>query len=48
MENHVIHLTKAITCKYIQIRLYHICKQAMGDVQNERHFRNKLTLFQGQ
>jgi len=48
LENHVIHLTKAIACKYIQIRLYHICKQAMGDVQSERHFRNKLTLFQGQ
>jgi len=48
LENHVIHLTKAIACKYIQIRLYHICKQAMGDVQSEKHFRNKLTLFQGQ
>lgn len=48
LENHIIHLTKAIACKYIKIRLYHIGKQTMEDIKSERHFRNKLTLFQGQ
>lgn len=49
LENHIIHLTKAIAGKYIKVRLYHICKEAMEDnKQSERHFRNKLTLFQGQ
>lgn len=49
LENHIVHLTKAIAAKYIKVRLHHICKKAMEDnKQSERHFRNKLTLFQGQ
>ncbi|KYN20062.1 hypothetical protein ALC57_07588 [Trachymyrmex cornetzi] len=48
LENHIIHLMKAIISKYIKIRLYHIGKQTMKNVQSQRHFRHKLTLFQGQ
>lgn len=48
LQNHIVHLIKAIARKYVRIRLYHIAKQATEEIHSKRTFRNHLTLFEGQ
>jgi len=48
LENHVIHLMRAIAAKYIKIRLYFIGRNHI--INNEvsvRHYCNKIVLFKG-
>lgn len=46
LDNHYMHLIRAIAQKYIKIRTFHIFKQFNDPVSN-RHVYNKLVLFQG-
>lgn len=48
LENHVIHLTRAIIKKYVKIRLYYVALNTCDNSNSQRHFFNKLVLFKGQ
>lgn len=48
LENHVIHLTRAIIKKYVKIRLHYIALNTCDNSNSQRHFFNKLVLFKGQ
>lgn len=47
MENHILHLMRAIVQKYIKIRLHHIALNSIDKSKNKRHLFHKLVLFQG-
>lgn len=48
MENHVVHLIRAITKKYIKIRLHYIALNSIDKSNSQRQLFNKLILFKGQ
>lgn len=46
MDNHYMHLIRAIAQNYIKIRMFHIFKQ-FNNPESNRHIYNKLVLFKG-
>lgn len=48
LENHVLHLTRAVIKKYVKIRLHYIALNTCDNSNSQRHFFNKLVLFKGQ
>lgn len=47
LENHIVHLIRAIIQKYIKIRLHYLSLHSTNKPQNKRHIFNKIILFQG-
>ena len=48
LENHAVHLMRAIAAKYIKIRLYFIGRnQTINNEISVRQYCNKITLFKG-
>lgn len=47
LENHSIHLIRAIVQNYIKIRLHYITLNSMDKSKSKRHLFNKIVLFKG-
>lgn len=48
LNNHIVHLKRSISNRYIKIRLHYIAQQVINTSMNMRHTFNKLILFKGQ
>lgn len=48
LDNHIVHLIRSISNRYIKIRLHYIAQQAINTSMSMRHVFNKLILFKGQ
>lgn len=47
LENHVVHLIRAIIQKYVKIRLHYLALNSRNKGINKRHLFNKIVLFKG-
>lgn len=47
LENHIIHLMRAIVQKYVKVRLHYIALNSIDKHTSKRHLLNKIVLFKG-
>lgn len=47
LENHIVHLIRAIAQNYIKIRLHYITLNSIDKSKSKRHLFNKIVLFKG-